>query len=607
MDKKNTAIGVGLIAAALGLLLYNGSQQPKVAPRPTPAPSAVVGTPATPTTPTPAPAAAPSTPATPRAPEKLVTLENDTLRVTLTTHGGAIRSVALKKHASALDKKPQESPVVFNEKGPSPALALSFPDPVTGKPVAWDASFAIKEQSATRVVFEAARADGLVVTREFAFAPDKGDKKADPHRIAHKTSFTRTGGAAAPVVSGLNLGTLLPVVSDPANQFLNVSLYDGDNYEIVGVDKFKDSSGFLGFGAHKALPDLALPRTEKPLRWVASSNQFFAGIATFDAPTRELSTGLFAHPVVIGKEADGHDKLTLTAEAGINLGNLAPGETKAVALDYFVGPKEYTRLSELGDGQDRVVQFTKLFGFMSINWLCKLLMASLNGLHWITSSFGGEWAWGLAIVSLTGLIKGLTWPLTGMQMKAAENMKKLQKPMEALKEKYKDNPQKMQQETMKLYAEHKVNPFAGCLPILIQIPIFFGLYVAFQTCAELRHQPFLWFPDLSVADTIHGLPPYIHIMPVLMGVTMLVNMRMTPMTNVDPNQKTLFYVMMGLFPVMCYTSPAGLTTYWTVNNLLTLLQTWLNKRKQAALAAASAPGTVEIIPPAKSKPGKAKK
>lgn len=229
-------------------------------------------------------------------------------------------------------------------------------------------------------------------------------------------------------------------------------------------------------------------------------------------------------------------------------------------------------------------------------------MAALGGLHWITAFLPGAWAWGLAIVSLTCIIKALTWPLTGMQMRAAENMKKLQKPMEALKEKHKDNPQKLQQETMKLYAEHKVNPFAGCLPIFIQIPIFFGLYTAFQTCAELRHQPFLWFPDLSVADTIPGLPHYIHIMPILMGVTMLINMRMTPMTNVDPNQKTMFYVMMGLFPVMCYASPAGLTTYWTVNNLLTLLQTWLTKRRRAAAEAANGTGSIEIIPPAKKAP-----
>lgn len=605
MDKKNTAIGISLIAIALGLLLFNGGQQPQRAPaQQQPAAATAAQTaPATPATGAPATVATPAAEVA-RPAERFATLENDTLRVNLTTYGGAIKTVALKKHAADLGHSPAESPVLFNAEGRHPALALTFPDPVTGKPTVWDAAFAIKEQSASRVVFEARRADGLVVTREFSFAPSTAGKKADPHRIAHKTTFSRADGSApAAVVAGVNLGTLPPSAGDPMDQFLNVSAFDGDHYEKIGTDKFKDSSGFLGIGAHRALADFAYSRTaERPLRWAAASNQFFAGVATFDAPTAALSSGLFARPVSLDK-----DKLTVTADATFNLGAVSATESKSVTLDYFVGPKEYSRLSSLGAGQEHLVQFTSLFGVMSIDWLCKILMASLSGLHWLTSALPGTWAWGLAIVSLTCIIKGITWPLTGMQMRAAENMKKLQKPMEALKEKYKDNPQKMQQEVMKLYAEHKVNPLAGCLPILIQIPIFFGLYVAFQTCAELRHQPFLWFPDLSVADTIPGLPAYIHIMPILMGVTMFINMRMTPMTNVDPNQKMIFYVMMGLFPIMCYTSPAGLTTYWTVNNLLTLLQTWLNKRKQAALAAASAPGAIEIIPPAKAKGSKAKK
>lgn len=617
MDKKSTAIGISLLAAALGLFLYSNHEQSKydkaqadkaaeyAKAHPAPAPAKPAAPGAT-TTAGVAGVAAPVVVETPSAPEQIIHLRNEVIDAAITTHGGAIKTVALLKHASEITKKAKDSPVIFNEKGPVPALALSFPD-AEGKPAAWLPSFTVKEKTDTRVVLEAKRADGLVVTREFSVAANKEEaKKAkrDTHLVAHTTTFRREGGVAAPVVTAMNLGTLTPSEGDPHNQFLNVSAYDGDNYEKIGVDKFADASGFLGFGAHKAVPDVNFSKAASPLRWVASSNQFFAGIATFGEKSRDFATGLYAHPVTLGKNADGAATHTVTAEAGLNLGALAPGESKSVSLDYFVGPKEYTRLAALGDQQDKVVQFVKFMGLVSINWLCKLLMASLSGLHWLIPA--NPWAWGLAIVALTTIIKGATWPLTGMQMKAAENMKKLAEPMKELKEKYKDNPQKLQQETMKLYSTHKVNPFAGCLPIFIQMPIFTGLYTAFQTCAELRHQPFLWFPDLSVADTIPGLPHYIHILPILMGVTMLVNMRLTPMTNVDPNQKMMFYGMMALFPIMCYASPAGLTLYWTVNNLLTLLQTWQRKRKTAAADAANATGAVEIIPPAKAKNGNGK-
>jgi YidC/Oxa1 family membrane protein insertase len=616
MDKKSTAIGISLLAAALGLFLYSNHEQSKydeaqrakaaeyakLHPAPTPAkPVAGEATTGSSTT-----GAAPAVVETPAAPEQIIHLSNGVIDAAVTTHGAALKTVALIGHAAVIGGDAKTAPVLFNEKGPSPALALSFPN-AEGKPVAWLPSFSVKEKSDTHVILEAKRADGLIVTREFSVVANKEaseKSKRDLHLVAHTTTFRREGGVAAPVVTGMNLGTLTPSEGDPHNQFLNVSAYDGDNYEKIGVDKFADASGFLGFGAHKAVPDVNFSKGATPIRWVAASNQFFAGIATFGEKSRDFATGLYAHPVTLGKNADGAPIHTVTAEAGLNLGALAPGESKSVSLDYFVGPKEYTRLAALGDQQDKVVQFVKFMGLVSINWLCKLLMASLSGLHWLIPA--NPWAWGLAIVALTTIIKGATWPLTGLQMKAAENMKKLAEPMKELKEKYKDNPQKLQQETMKLYSQHKVNPFAGCLPIFIQMPIFTGLYTAFQTCAELRHQPFLWFPDLSVADTIPGLPPYIHILPILMGVTMLVNMRLTPMTNVDPNQKMMFYGMMALFPVMCYASPAGLTLYWTVNNLLTLLQTWQRKLKTAKAEAANKTGAVEIIPPTKAKNGNGK-
>jgi YidC/Oxa1 family membrane protein insertase len=164
--------------------------------------------------------------------------------------------------------------------------------------------------------------------------------------------------------------------------------------------------------------------------------------------------------------------------------------------------------------------------------------------------------------------------------------------MQDIREKHKDNPEKMQKELMKLYTENKINPFAGCLPILLQMPIFFGLYTAFQTTVELRLHSFLWIADLSAPDTIFELGGFpVNLLPVLMGITMWLSMRMSPQPSGDGSQKTIFLMMTLLFPVICYPMASALTLYMTIQNLLTMLQTWLTKDEP----------DVVVIPPAPKK------
>jgi YidC/Oxa1 family membrane protein insertase len=165
-------------------------------------------------------------------------------------------------------------------------------------------------------------------------------------------------------------------------------------------------------------------------------------------------------------------------------------------------------------------------------------------------------------------------------------MAQFAKPMQEIKEKHAKNPEKMQKEMMKLYQEHGINPLAGCLPILIQIPIFFGLYSAFQTAPEMRLESFMWIADLARADTVAHIGSFpINPLPVLMGATMWYSMRMTPMPNQDETMKTVMTLMMLMFPVICYTMPAALTLYWTFQNILQIAQTWLLKRNDAATSA----------------------
>ena len=218
----------------------------------------------------------------------------------------------------------------------------------------------------------------------------------------------------------------------------------------------------------------------------------------------------------------------------------------------------------------------------------------LGGIHSLLT-WSGAWSWGWAIVLLTVIIKLITWPLTAAQQRTAQKMQQFKGPMEEIREKYKNDSEKLNKEMMKLYTEHKINPFAGCLPIFIQIPVFFGLYTAFQTTVELRLESFLWIHDLSTPDTLFHIGSFgVNLLPILMGITMWLSMRMTPTPSADDTQKTIMYTMAFLFPVICYSLPAALSLYMTLQNLLTMLQVGLSKNNTTA--------PVEVIPPKKKKP-----
>jgi YidC/Oxa1 family membrane protein insertase len=329
-------------------------------------------------------------------------------------------------------------------------------------------------------------------------------------------------------------------------------------------------------------------RPQGPLLWVASGNQFFSSIIhPADASARGARTEVLVLPV--GFEGGKRGLQAFASWEPVPAADLS----RTFAGEFFVGPKEYARVAALPDGQVAVLQFSKLLGFISFGAVCKLLLAILGGVHWLLE-WSGAWSWGWAIVLLTCLIKVITWPLTSIQMKAAKKMQKFAKPMQDIREKHKDNPEKMQKELMKLYTENKINPFAGCLPILIQMPIFFGLYTAFQTTVELRLHSFLWIADLSAPDTLFhvgGFP--VNLLPVLMGITMWLSMRMSPQPSGDGSQKMIFLMMTLLFPVICYPMASALTLYMTIQNLLTILQTWLTKDEPDVEVIAPAPKKVK--------------
>ena len=585
MDRKNFFLGMACIVGAFALFFLTKPATPP--PGATPAPSAAVApvAPALVAKPsTTLPASAQSARPVPRESAQPFILQNDHLKVTLTNRGGAIREIRLKKEFADVTN---QGVIVFNAGNDESALALALKNPVTGKLETLLSEFV--EQPGTTgdtITLVGGLADGTRIERTFTLTAKAGTV-VEPYSLGFVTKVIPPAGKPAATV-WVSTGSWQPTEGDSANQFLSVLAYDGDDLTRVGLDVFSDSSGFFGLGAHKAQADHAVASVAKPLLWVASGNQFFSSIVhPADAGARGARTEVLVLPV--GFEGGKRGLQAFASWEPVPAADLS----RTFAGEFFVGPKEYARVAALPDGQVAVLQFSKLLGFISFGAICKLLLAVLGGVHWLLE-WSGAWSWGWAIVLLTCLIKVITWPLTAIQMKAAKKMQKFAKPMQDIREKHKDNPEKMQKELMKLYTENKINPFAGCLPILIQMPIFFGLYTAFQTTVELRLHSFLWIADLSAPDTIFHLGGFpVNLLPVLMGITMWLSMRMSPQPSGDGSQKMIFLMMTLLFPVICYPMASALTLYMTIQNLLTMLQTWLTKDEPDVEVIAPAPKKVK--------------
>jgi YidC/Oxa1 family membrane protein insertase len=237
------------------------------------------------------------------------------------------------------------------------------------------------------------------------------------------------------------------------------------------------------------------------------------------------------------------------------LGAVEPGATRAADARLFVGPQEEKVLESIAPG----LELVKDYGFFTI--LSKPLYWLLDKIHGVI----GNWGW--AIVALVFLLKILFYPLNAKAYASMAKMKAINPKVMDLRERYKDNPQQMQMEMMRVYREEKVNPMGGCLPILIQIPVFIALYWVLLSSVEMRGAPWiLWIKDLSAKD------PYF-ILPIVMTLTTLLQTALDPLPP-DPMQAKLMWFMPLIFSVMFFLFPAGLVLYWITNNILTIAQQW---------------------------------
>lgn len=262
---------------------------------------------------------------------------------------------------------------------------------------------------------------------------------------------------------------------------------------------------------------------------------------------------------------------------------LFPAGVETRKSEFYIGPKKLSFLADSG------IKEVMEFGFWS--FLCYPMVWVLNFFEDIIPNYG------VAIILLTILVRIIFWPLT---RKSTEGMKKMQEIQPLLKElqaKFKDNPQRLQQETWALYREKKVNPLSSCLPMLVQIPIFIALFNVLRSMVELRYASFLWIDDLSAPEHLFASTfPFggLNILPILMAVTMYLQSRLTPSAG-DKNQQrmmTVFMPIMMLF--MFYNFASALSLYWTVSQVLSILQMWMMRREAARKAKVLEP---EVIDP----------
>ncbi len=285
------------------------------------------------------------------------------------------------------------------------------------------------------------------------------------------------------------------------------------------------------------------------IRWFSFGGEYFTALLISPPPAKEMTL------TVKGDEGN-----LLKADLIAPQFSIPPKEAVKIPYRLYVGPKDEGRLKTLGVDAEKLLDF----GYFTI--VAKPLLWFLRLTNTVTKNFGMD------ILILSILIKIIFLPLTQISMKSMKEMQKVQPEMNRLKETYKDDKARLQQEIMLLYKRRKINPMSGCLPMLIQIPVFIALYNALQNAIEMRHAPFLlWIQDLSAKDPLY-------ISPIIMGASMVIQQKMTP-TATDPAQAKMFLLMPVMFTFLFLSFPSGLVLYWLVNNVLSIAhQYYLNKK-----------------------------
>ncbi|HEX9023808.1 MAG TPA: membrane protein insertase YidC [Geobacteraceae bacterium] len=478
------------------------------------------------------------------APGKDVVVETDLYTAVFSSSGASLRKFLLKKYTTttAPDAKPialidEKSPENFSLKTEGSGLPI---DPAGVYSVNADALKVAKGEKKS-LEFVLRSNSGDYVKKTYTFSGD-GYGIALDEQVGNTTGFPQQG-------------SLLLVEKNHFEPIPGESRYD-----VHGPTTFADNALQT-----QKFADLAkgTKTFSKGVLWSGFEDKYFLGAAI--GVNSSIAT-------VQIKQKNAYVENVISSPQIA----LAPGASATVSYRLYFGPKDLDILKAQGNRLEEVIDL----GWFSA--IAKPLLHILKFFYKYTGNYG------VAIIIITVIIKALFYPLTSHQFKSMKDMQKLQPKMAELKEKYKNDRDAMNRAVMELYKTHKVNPMGGCLPMVIQIPVFFALYKALMFSIELRHAHFfLWIKDLSAPDALFGIIPKglpllggmpLGPLPLLMGATMVIQQKMTP-SNMDPAQARIMMALPFIFTFMFLNFPSGLVLYWLVNNVLTIVQqAFINKK-----------------------------
>jgi len=550
-------IVVGL--CVIGLVVWEFYLAKQMAPRPVPVsgasrqasataiPAIVAASPSPMATPESAPTSLESVPS---FTEKIETLRNSDVELRLTNRGGGITEAVMLNQIAEDAKR-----VLVNSPKHTPIGAI-IDDPA--KPALPE--FTLSHQSDGSISCERTAPGGITIRKKFSLL--QSSEKKDNFLVELNVDVQNTG--AQPYTNGdyfVALGSAAPIHPRDYPYYTRLVWCINGKAGDRNVSAFQGSGGLLGIGQHPAQP--FFQENFAGAEWTAVTDQFFA---TIIAPLNAKATGIWGHSFEVSAEQN-----MVGIEGAMRMPGfqLQPGQTYNARFQIWAGPKIYHRLAQLDHNEAEIMNF----GMLKI--VCQFLLNFMNLLHsWLHD-------YGLAILALTTIIKLTLWPLQNKANRSMRQMAVLAPKMQELKEKYKDDPTRMNQEVMKLYKQYGINPAGSCWPMMIQIPIFWGLFKMLGQAVELRNAKFLWVQDLSQPDTVAHLPVLgwpVNIIPLCMAATQVWLMAMTPKTG-DPTQRRIAMFTPLIFLFICYNFAAALALYYTAQNLFSILQFYQNKRQ----------------------------
>lgn len=530
--------------------------------------------------------------------EQLIVLANDNVRYTFTSRGGGLKEIELLKFPETISGRNKAASLTnglasLNTDSPLPVLAI-----VGGETMQGDGNFTLSE-TANSVRAEQTLPNGLRVVKEFQLSTNY---------LLNATVWlenTSSNALALPQQEWV-VGTATPMNANDDGQTVGIMWYDGAKSHETLAPYFENKR----FGCLPGTPRLEFRAGDTNVVWATAHNQFFALVVMPESPAQQV----VARALELPRPTEGRFRFK---DSPVRKGfeatlvypgfTIAPGATVERKFDLFTGPKEYRTLAAIAGRMKNNVDEVMAFGFFG--FISKIL---LLGMNWLYNALSIPYGW--AIIVITVLLKLLFWPLTAASTRSAQRMASFAPQIAALKEKYKEEPQKFAAKQMEFFRENKINPVSGCLPMLVQLPVFFGLFMMLRTAIELRGARFFWAMDLSQPDTLFTIPgltfiPFMstmdglpfNLLPLLYIASALWQTHVTPMApGMDPTQQKLMRWMPLMFLAILYNFSSGLALYMTINNLLTILQTKMMKRN-APVVATAAPVKASVLTPASKK------